>query len=52
MLLHIILSLFRVLLARARKIAQIYYRRYQENIPTIMLVQQVATVMQEYTQSG
>lgn len=43
---------YRVLLARARKIAQAYYRRYQEEIPTIMLVQQVANVMQEYTQSG
>jgi len=43
---------YRVLLARARKIAQVYYRRYQESIPTIMLVQQVANVMQEYTQSG
>jgi len=43
---------YRVLVARARKIAQMYYRRYQETIPTIMLVQQVANVMQEYTQSG
>lgn len=43
---------YRVLLARARKIAQVYYRRYQDNIPTAMLVHQVASVMQEYTQSG
>jgi len=43
---------YRILLTRARKIAQIYYRRYQESIPTAQLVQRIASVMQEYTQSG
>lgn len=43
---------FRILVTRARKIAQIYYRRYQESIPTAQLVQRIASVMQEYTQSG
>lgn len=43
---------YRVLLTSARKHAQIYYKRFQEPIPTAMLVQEVASVMQEYTQSG
>nr|XP_002123939.1 proteasome subunit alpha type-2-like [Ciona intestinalis] len=43
---------YRVLLTRARKIAQLYYRQYQESIPTTQLVQRIASVMQEYTQSG
>ena len=37
---------------RARKLAQQYYLVYQEPIPTAQLVQRVASVMQEYTQSG
>lgn len=42
----------RVLVRRARKLAQQYYLVYQEPIPTGQLVQRVASVMQEYTQSG
>ncbi|GAB5568410.1 proteasome subunit alpha type-2 [Prionailurus iriomotensis] len=41
-----------VLVHRARKLAQQYYLVYQEPIPTAQLVQRVASVMQEYTQSG
>lgn len=43
---------YRLLVQRARKIAQQYQLQYNEPIPTPMLVQQVAFVMQEYTQSG
>lgn len=43
---------YRVLVRRARKLAQQYYVVYQEEIPTVQLVQRVANVMQEYTQSG
>lgn len=43
---------FRVLVRRARKLAQQYFLVYQEPIPTGQLVQRVASVMQEYTQSG
>ncbi|KAL0601621.1 Proteasome subunit alpha type-2 [Plecturocebus cupreus] len=43
---------YRVLVHRARKLAQQYYLVYQEPIPTAQLVQRVASVMQEYTQSG
>lgn len=42
----------RVLVRRARKLAQQYFLVYQEPIPTGQLVQRVASVMQEYTQSG
>ncbi|KFD53312.1 hypothetical protein M514_05793 [Trichuris suis] len=43
---------FRVLVKSARKIAQEYKLLYGEPIPTVQLVQRVAVVMQEYTQSG
>ncbi|XP_072530562.1 proteasome_alpha_type_2 domain-containing protein [Salminus brasiliensis] len=43
---------YRVLVRRARKLAQQYFLVYQEPIPTGQLVQRVASVMQEYTQSG
>src|SRR6266498_4217849 len=43
---------FRVLLAKARKAAQKYKRIYKEYPPTNMLVKDVASVMQEFTQSG
>ncbi|XP_031564104.1 proteasome subunit alpha type-2 [Actinia tenebrosa] len=43
---------YRVLVRRARKIAQEYYLMYKEHIPTAQLVQRLASVMQEYTQSG
>lgn len=42
----------RLLLSQARQLAQSYFRRYNEPIPTSQLVQRVAGVMQEYTQSG
>ncbi|KAL1460953.1 hypothetical protein WDU94_012887 [Cyamophila willieti] len=43
---------YRLLVKKARKIAQQYKLVYQENIPTQQLVQRVAAIMQEYTQSG
>lgn len=43
---------FRLLVRRARKIAQQYFLLYGEPIPTVQLVQRVAAIMQEYTQSG
>lgn len=42
----------RVLLRKARKLAQEYQMKYQDSIPTSQLVEKVASVMQEYTQSG
>lgn len=42
----------RVLIGKARKIAQQYQLLYGENMPTTQLVQKIANVMQEYTQSG
>lgn len=42
----------RVLLASARKYAQSYRGMYGEYPSTLMMVRQVASVMQEYTQSG
>ncbi|KAI8998130.1 nucleophile aminohydrolase [Gaertneriomyces semiglobifer] len=42
----------RVLVDKARKSAQEYKRTYHEDPPTAMLVKEVASVMQEYTQSG
>lgn len=43
---------YRLLVKQARKMAQQYYLVYNEPIPTVQLVQRVAAVMQEYTQSG
>lgn len=43
---------FRLLVRKARKIAVQYYFNYHESIPVSQLVQKVAAVMQEYTQSG
>ncbi|KRX64677.1 Proteasome subunit alpha type-2, partial [Trichinella nativa] len=43
---------FRVLVKKARKEAQEYRLLYGEPIPTIQLVQRVAVLMQQYTQSG
>ncbi|BES99457.1 unnamed protein product [Nesidiocoris tenuis] len=43
---------YRLLVKRARKLAQQYKLVYGERIPTPQLVQKVAMVMQEYTQSG
>lgn len=42
----------RVLLDQGRKLAQQYYLTYHEHIPTRVLTQQLAGVMQEYTQQG
>ncbi|KAG1775585.1 nucleophile aminohydrolase [Suillus placidus] len=43
---------FRVLIARARKSAQAYWKIYGEYPPTKVLTQEIATVMQKATQSG
>lgn len=43
---------FRLLVGRARKIAQQYQLQYNESIPVSQLVQKLATVVQEFTQSG
>ena len=43
---------FRILLAKARKIAQKYFLTYQEGIPVNLLSLEMAGIMQEYTQSG
>ncbi|XP_028409166.1 proteasome subunit alpha type-2-like [Dendronephthya gigantea] len=42
----------RLLVKRARKIALQYFLIYHEQIPTSQLVHRIASVMQEYTQSG
>uniref|UniRef100_A0A7S1T6A5 Proteasome subunit alpha type n=1 Tax=Compsopogon caeruleus TaxID=31354 RepID=A0A7S1T6A5_9RHOD len=42
----------RVLLRNARKSAQKYYQIYKEPIPVSQLVREIASIMQEYTQSG
>ncbi|PXF45382.1 Proteasome subunit alpha type-2 [Gracilariopsis chorda] len=42
----------RVLIKKARKAAQSYYQVYNESIPVGQLVREVASVMQEFTQSG
>lgn len=42
----------RVLVSKARKVAQEYKRVYGEYPPTEQLVKRVAAVMQEFTQSG
>uniref|UniRef100_A0A0N5AGF9 Proteasome subunit alpha type n=1 Tax=Syphacia muris TaxID=451379 RepID=A0A0N5AGF9_9BILA len=43
---------YRILVKKARKIAMEYELMYGEEIPTTQLVTQLASVMQEYTQSG
>lgn len=43
---------YRLLVKQARKQAQNYFLTYREPIPTAQLVQRVAFIMQEYTQSG
>ena len=42
----------RLLVGRARRIAQEYQLQYNECIPVSQLVQKLATVVQEFTQSG
>ena len=39
----------RVLVRKARKSGQVYYRQYHEQIPVAQLVRETATVMQEFT---
>ena len=43
---------YRLLVKQARKLAQNYFMVYKEPIPVAQLVQRVANVMQEYTQTG
>ena len=43
---------FRILVAKARKSAQGYWKIYGEYPPTRVLTQEIATVMQQATQSG
>ncbi len=43
---------FRILVAKARKSAQSYWKIYGEYPPTRVLTQEIATVMQQATQSG
>lgn len=42
----------RVIVAKARKEAEAYFRVFRERIPVAQLVARTASVMQEYTQSG
>jgi 20S proteasome subunit alpha 2 len=42
----------RVLIRKGRKKAQAYYRTYHEPITTAGLVKELASIMQEFTQSG
>lgn len=41
----------RVLVRKARKAGQAYYRQYHEHIPVAQLVREVAAVMQEFTRA-
>ncbi|XP_026472677.1 proteasome subunit alpha type-2-like [Ctenocephalides felis] len=43
---------YRLLVKKARRMAQQYYLANGEHIPTVQLVQRISTVMQEYTHSG
>lgn len=42
----------RVLIRKGRKKAQTYYRTYKDHIPVAQLVKDLASIMQEFTQSG
>ena len=42
----------RILIKKARKIAETYFGKYKERISVQLLTKEVASVMQEYTQSG
>ncbi len=42
---------YRVLVRKARKQAQAYYRLYHEHIPVAQLVRETAAVMQEFTRT-
>lgn len=41
----------RVLIKRARRVAQTYFMQYNEEIPVAQLVREVAAVMQEFTRA-
>mmetsp|Transcript_112811 Transcript_112811/g.313606 ORF Transcript_112811/g.313606 Transcript_112811/m.313606 type:complete len:236 (+) Transcript_112811:212-919(+) len=43
---------FRVLVRKAQKKAQAYYRMYKEDIPVLQITREIAAIMQEFTQSG
>merc|ERR1712146_82814 len=43
---------FRLLVKKGRKKAQEYFKVYKENIPVSQLVRELASIMQEFTQSG
>lgn len=43
---------FRLLVRLGRKKAQDYFRWFKEPIPVLMMVKEMANIMQEYTQSG
>lgn len=43
---------FRILVAKARKSAQAYWKIYNEYPPTKVLTQEIATIMQQATHSG
>merc|ERR1712216_619237 len=43
---------FRVLVQKGRKKAQEYFAVYKENIPVSQIVRELASIMQEFTQSG
>jgi len=43
---------FRVLVKKGRKKAQEYFKMYKENIPVSQIVRELASIMQEFTQSG
>eukprot|EP01104_Vermistella_antarctica_P004620 TRINITY_DN1503_c0_g1_i1.p1 TRINITY_DN1503_c0_g1~~TRINITY_DN1503_c0_g1_i1.p1 ORF type:complete len:235 (+),score=65.90 TRINITY_DN1503_c0_g1_i1:132-836(+) len=43
---------FRVLLSKGRKAAQSYNRKYRDHIPVEQLVRELASIMQDFTQSG
>ncbi|GAB5370233.1 hypothetical protein AAMO2058_001474700 [Amorphochlora amoebiformis] len=43
---------YRVLLRKGRKIAQEYFLTYKDDIPVSQIVREMASVMQEFTQSG
>ena len=41
-----------ILVTEGQKICQRYFRTYQEPVPTVHVVTELARVMQEYTQRG
>merc|ERR1711939_865219 len=43
---------FRVLVKKGRKKAQEYFKVYKEHIPVSQIVRELASIMQEFTQSG